>query len=120
MPPCTSFDDFDDVPDAKSPLSIIAVRNPRDAASSATPAPVMPPPTTSTSNCSSASRSSAIGRSKPTLPGYRGHHLPPLERRDTDRLQEDPMADRFDVAGFRGALIHPGEAAYDEARTVFN
>ncbi|HET9728198.1 MAG TPA: FAD-dependent oxidoreductase, partial [Acidimicrobiia bacterium] len=28
--------------------------------------------------------------------------------------------DRFDIAGFSGELIHPGDAAYDDARAVFN
>src|SRR5712692_1233844 len=27
---------------------------------------------------------------------------------------------RFDIPGFGGELLHPGDAAYDEARTVFN
>src|SRR5687768_8838973 len=32
----------------------------------------------------------------------------------------DTRTASLDIPGFKGELIHPGDAAYDEARTVFN
>src|SRR3954453_2798004 len=35
-------------------------------------------------------------------------------------MQEEKMTTTFTLPGFKGELIHPGDAQYDEARTVFN
>src|SRR5262245_46993334 len=32
----------------------------------------------------------------------------------------DTQTTRFEIRGFKGELIHPGDGAYDEARSVFN